>query len=361
MRFTADRKELTAAVQRASQGLSSRPQNPVHAGILVDAGSGVDFTAGDGDTEFTAGLDCDTDVTETGSAILPGKMLAEIMKYFTGDTVTIAVNEDTAEITAGKSAFTLAAQDGSKYPSWSSPPAPVLKLDGGEFSSAVQKVAPAASKADMVLGTVCLSAMERKLFITCTDRRCLGIVSLEPSRWLQGEFGEQVLVPVSVMERFARIAPEGTVSLGWDDRLVALSTAGTQVVSRQVAGKYFGWLPGLRDPGEWVMADTDELTRAVRMAALAAGDESGITFTFGKDDLTVSAQGQAQSASRVTTGYQGDTMSFLLGADMIIHGLAGCGSVVQMAFAVKPRPVLAMRSGGLRWIVQPRRELAGGE
>ena len=123
--FSADRKPLAEAIIRASQGLSNRPQNPVHAGMLITS-TGTEIlhlTASDGDVTFTAS--CDADITGNGSCILPGRMLAEISRYFTGDAVIFEEKDTTAEITTGKSSFTLSSSDAEKFPSWEKSP-PVI-------------------------------------------------------------------------------------------------------------------------------------------------------------------------------------------------------------------------------------------
>lgn len=92
--ITADRRELVQAIQKASVGLPSRPAKPVLAGILIRSLAKADraddvirLTASDSDMTFTA--ECKADIHTGGEVLLPGRMLTEVSKYFTGSEVTV--------------------------------------------------------------------------------------------------------------------------------------------------------------------------------------------------------------------------------------------------------------------------------
>ncbi len=355
MIITAGRQEVQAAITQAAQGLPAHPANPVHAGMLISASpSGIALTAGDGDVIFTAQLDVIPEVP--GKVILPGRMLADISGYFTGEEVSIDCSGSRAEIISGRSRFSLSLAPGDQYPSWDIPgETGLITVDAQSFAAAVKQVSPAASRTSAVLRTIRLTPGDGKLFLAATNHSALGVTSL----------GEGVpdyppaLVPVSVMERFARVIPEGDLSLGWDDSLISMSVPGLQVISRQVQGKYLEWQKiTAQEPGLSATVNVKEMAKAVRMASLVAGDDR-IEFCFaGGGMMTVRAQGSSGSSQEeIPSGYEGDAALFLLGAQLVLEGLAGCpGETVQLKFT-EPRKAVYFRDGTYVWMVQPRREL----
>lgn len=339
--FTSDRSELAEAISRASAGIPARPLQPVYAGMLLRArGSTVELVASDGHVSFIA--TAPADVTQEGAALIPGKMLTEISRYFAGEKVRVSCGAVT-EITAGRSEFTLSCGDPQDYPMWEQPAFPPMGTIEG-FSSAVRKVSTCASRTDMVLRAMCLTPSEGRLFMTCTDRASMAVMSLP---W-DGE-GLPALVAAEVMEQFARVAGEGPVHLGWNSRLVTIASPGLQVISPMIQGKFLDWEKVYaRVPDRWAAVSTPDLTRAVKAAALQ-GDWA--EFAFGEDLRISSASAEGSFSDHVETGdYQGQAV-FTVSARKVLDGLSGCSDVLRAGFA----GALFLRSAGYDFMLQPRR------
>lgn len=361
--FTADRIELGSAIARAAQGLPSRPVQPVYAGMLFtvipDMGI-VQITASDGEVTFMAACFAGG-VEGEGSFILPGKVIADIFKYLAGENVTIAYSGQEAVISAGKSLYRFPAVEGEKYPAWGHDVETKYlgTVDGAEFADTVRYVAPAASKSDSrpTLRTVALSLSDDNLTMIATDSYRMAMVSPSWSPSLHDEDPpEQVLIPSWVMERFARVVDE-EVAIGWDGALVTLGTQGLKVIARQIAGKYLDWrkviarkeLADLR-----ATADVLELTRMVKAATLVAGDERGIRLMFADDSIYVRAKGNGSSDERIPAEYDGETVEFIIGPQMILDGLAGCDQEVTFSFSSNPLQPVFMEDEGFEYFMQPR-------
>lgn len=359
MRFTAGSGDLAAAVARVAQGLPARPWEPVYGGILVTAGGGVRLTASDGDVTFTADLETAEipSRADYGSFVLPG-LIAEVSRYLAKGSVDIFSDGKTATVGTGKSSFTFPAQDGKDFPSWKIPDwteSPAGEIDAEEFASAVRKVSAAASKTEVHLSCVNLVPEPGKLNLVSTDRYRMGIVVLDYPD--QNDYGDvEILVPVKAIERFARSA-EGSVRLSWDDSTVRMAADGFQVTARRLAGKFLPWRKVLgKMPGEWIETPREDLIRAVRMAALVAGPENRITLGFG-DQVTVEAQGERGTCHEEIPVKTGLDISFPLGAQALLDGLnAAGGETVDLAVTPGALPVLWLRGGDLKFMIQSRRD-----
>lgn len=363
---TAGRKELGEAISKASQGLPARPSSPAMAGIFLQAhaidGPGIYLTATDGQMTFTASVKAE--IHTGGNVLLPGRMLAEVSKYFTGDSVTIDYQGGpTAELIFGRSRVQLSASDGRLFPKWDAFSAqPRILLDAAGFAAAVRKVAPAASgKANPVLESVLISLKPDGMRLVGTDSYQMAI-AFRPAN----EEGpdSHVLVPLAAITRFARTLEEGTVSLGWNEKVVAMSTPELRVLSRQVSGKYVEWerVLGSLPPACGITCDTAEMTAAVRMAALTAGEDGRIKLDLSHEGALVSAAGheggsQSYVALSNPPGIE-DDFSVLLGAQNLLDGLAACGQVADLAYTAPLKPFV-MRGGDVTFMIQPRREQTG--
>src|SRR5271166_1437001 len=205
--FNADRKALCEAIAAASQGLSSRPQNPVHAGMLVTLGhengfhdGSVALTASDGWVTFRSLISASHE--EDGSFILPGKLLGEISRYFTGDSVSLESEGSSVTLISGKSRFTLSSTPGEEYPGWSKSPEPLGKLDAGAFSDAVKSVAVAAKRDHPVQRGMRLAIEGDRLLMTATDGSRMAFASPQLSAvTLKTDAPVPILAPAAVLDR----------------------------------------------------------------------------------------------------------------------------------------------------------------
>lgn len=367
--FTADRVELGAAIARAAQGLPSRPVQPVYAGLLftVDAGI-VHITASDGDVTFMSSSPAIAD-DDPGSFVLPGKVITDIFKYIAGRDVTVSFTGSDVLIEAGRSMYRFPAVDGEKYPTWLQGVETKYlgSVDGAEFADLVRFTVPAASRSDSrpTLRTVALSLADDKLTLVATDSYRMAMVSPQFRPVLREDDPPgQVLVPSWVMDRFARMCDEDEVVIGWDGALVFMDTHGLKVVARQIAGKYLDWrrvIAKKKQADLQAEGNVLELIRAVKAAALVAGEAAGIRLEFSQDGhIHVRAKGSGSCDEMIGTDYCGETVSFIIGPQMLLDGLAGCDESALFRFSSNPlAPVFMEDNGepgiiGFNYFMQPR-------
>lgn len=324
------------------------------------------LTCSDGFVTFQASACCATD--EDWSCMIPGRVIAEIAKYFPAraEDVEISCDLDTGlvTVTAGRSSFTLTAAPGDEFPATYSPAFGYATVPAPTFREAVLKVAPAVATrhTNPALTGILFQADREILSLVATDSYCMAHVPLGMNLLDEPPQERAVVVPVTAAERFARLA-EGNITLGWDDRVVTLETQGLIMISRQIEGTFPpGWAGILAHEGGWTTVDTAELLRAVRVASLIAPQPPGdrVVLEFDGNDLNVTARGLGECAEYVTTDYSGDTARFIFGAKMLLTGLAGSEEQIRLAFVPGGNRVL-LESGALRFIMVPRKDTEGEE
>src|SRR5262249_59057574 len=88
------------------------------------------------------------DIVEPGTALVPGRLLAEITRSLPGQPAEFTSDGGEVTLTCGSAEFTLVSLPTAEYPDL--PPAPPLAgtVDGGELAAAVAQALPAASRGD---------------------------------------------------------------------------------------------------------------------------------------------------------------------------------------------------------------------
>src|ERR1700743_1807401 len=144
MRFTVQRDAFAEAVGWAARALPTRPVIPVLAGLLLRA-SGDRLTLACFDYEVSARVAIPAEVTEPGTALVPGRLLLEITRSLPGQPVRIGDDPDGVVMTCGEASFTLVTLPSDDYPELPDLPQPAGTVEAEDFAVAIGQVTPAAS------------------------------------------------------------------------------------------------------------------------------------------------------------------------------------------------------------------------
>ena len=171
MKFTVSRDALGEAVAFVSRALPSRPVVPVLSGILLDAAAGG-LTLSCFDYEVSARIRTDAEVAEPGTALVPGRLLAEITRSLPARPAEFASEGDMVTLTCGRAEFGLVCLPAADYPALPASPRPAGVVDGGVLAAAVAQVATSASRDDTLpmLTAVCLDISGETMTLAATDR-----------------------------------------------------------------------------------------------------------------------------------------------------------------------------------------------
>src|SRR5260370_8901553 len=135
MKFRVEHDTLADAVAWVARALPTRPVVPILSSMRLDADDdGLTLSCFDYELSATAHLPAD--VAEPGTALVPGRLLAEITRSLPGQPSEFRSSGDEVTLTCGSAEFALVSLPTAEYPAL--PPAPPLAgtVDGAELAAA---------------------------------------------------------------------------------------------------------------------------------------------------------------------------------------------------------------------------------
>src|SRR6266516_4111000 len=221
MKFRVERDALADAVAWAARSLATRPTIPVLAGLLLDVNDSTLSISGF-DLEASTQVDLEVAAATTGTALVSGRLLADIARSLPPHLVDVAVDGSRLTIACGSARFTLPTMPVEDYPKLPTMPTTAGTVPSGEFATAVAQVAIAAGRDDTLpmLTGVRLEIEADHITLAATDRYRLAVRELAWSPAAPTNASVQVLVP-------ARTLADAAKSLSSSDTMtIALSSTG---------------------------------------------------------------------------------------------------------------------------------------
>lgn len=115
MRFTCEKSMLVSAISVASRTVAQKSTITAIEGIFCQAGMDLQLTGFNLETAITVSVEAD--IQETGSCILPARLIFDIIRRAPEGPISISVDSDyKTAIKAGYSNFNIVAGDAEDYP-----------------------------------------------------------------------------------------------------------------------------------------------------------------------------------------------------------------------------------------------------
>ena len=344
MKFQANKDVLSQAVIFVTKLLTSKNTNPTLSGVRIDvADGGVTFASFDHDVSTRTTID--GDVSATGSVLVSGKLLADIVTRLPGDTVTVSLHETKLIVASGTSKFNMSVMPLNEYPNLPEIPAAIGSFDGEQLAEALKDDGQPA------IMNISVELTSETISFTATDRYR---IASRDVKWAATGITEptQILVPARVLiEAGKMFQAEQTVTMsllsGGDRELVAIS-AGNRVVTSSLAKGSFPKVRGLLDEkgggAAYAIVLSSDLVDATRRVSLVLERDGAIKYSFSKDGvlLETSAAETASAQETVDAHLVGDDVFVWLKPRLVIDGVAGAHSeFVRLGFTPSSDPVKA--------------------
>src|SRR5690606_37577218 len=248
VKFRLDRDVLADAVAWTARTLPNRPTVPVLAGLRIDA-SDAQVSFSSFDYEVSGRVAVDADVADAGTALVSGRLLADIARSLPNKAVDLTSDGSKVTITCGSARFTLLTLPVEEYPDLPELPDASGTIDGPTFAEAVGQVAVAAGRDDMLptITGIRIELEGEKVTLAATDRYRMAVRELtwQPAR---PDLSAIALVPARTLVDAAKTlssAGEVTVALGGEsnDTLIGIAAGGRHTTSRLIDGE---WVPNYR-------------------------------------------------------------------------------------------------------------------
>lgn len=375
MKLTVHRDVFAEAVSFAVKLLPQRTTLPILSGVLMSA-SNDGLTLSSFDYEVSARTNITADVQSEGTALVSGRLLAEIAQRLPQQDVNIELDGSSIRVTCGTAKFSLLTMPLEEYPQLPEVSGQVGEVSGHDFAEAISQVSPAASRDDVtpVITGVLLHLNDSELSLMATDRYRVAVRTIT---WSTHDSMSDVsaLVPARTLAEVGKTfqhseAVQVTIATGGDRELVAFSAGDKTVTSLLIKGSFppvQKLFPDTID--NYAVVNTAELIEATRRVSLVVEREAPLRYTFTADGVMLEALGSEQAqASETTDGHLvGNDCVVSLKPQFLIDGLSHTDSeFARIGFTPtdnpnKPGPVLitaqTSRDGdsvpAFRYLLQP--------
>ncbi|GAA2076013.1 DNA polymerase III subunit beta [Pseudolysinimonas kribbensis] len=355
MKFQVNRDVFSEAVSFAVRLLPQRTTQPILSGILLEASDGA-LVLSSFDYEVSSRTEVSADVEEPGTALVSGRLLADIASRLPNAPVQFSTDEGRIAVRCGSAKFTLLSMPVEEYPTLPQVDERTGVVPAEEFADAVAQVTVAASRDDVtpVITGVQLEVGETSLSLVATDRYRVAVRDIDWDGGTTSSAGTAALIPARTLSEVGKtFAHSGTVAVsivrGDDRELIAFSADKRTVTSLLIKGNF----PPVKrlfpeQVDNYAVLTTSELIESVRRVSLVLEREAALRFSFSIDGLALEAAGseQAQAQETIEAHLHGeDTVvslkpSFLLDALQAVHSEFVRISFTKTENPNKPGPVL---------------------
>lgn len=325
MKIRVERDALADAVAWVARSLPNRPTAPILAGLLIEA-EGDSVTLSSFDSTTSAKVTMDADVSDEGTSLVSGRLLAEIARSLPNKPVEMVADHAKVELTCGSARFTLQTLPVDEYPSLPEMPTQTGEVDAGVFEKAVSQVVVAAGRDELlnVFTGVRVEINGDQLSLLATDRYRMALRELNwkpSSPSVEGA----VLVPGRVLADTAKSLTSGetvTVSLSTTESegeglagFIGEGAKGSREATTRLLNQAFPKVRHLMDVDATVTVriSTTDLLAAVKRVSLVAERNTPLRMIINEDNVALEAatgdQAQASEAISAEVGVTTDEQS----------------------------------------------------
>jgi DNA polymerase-3 subunit beta len=351
VKLRVEREVLADAVTWVARGLPARPPVPVLAGVLLEASDEGTLTLSAFDYEVSAKITVAADVSEGGTVLVLGRLLADISRNLPDKPVDIALDGNKVSVTCGSSRFSLMQMPADEYPTLPTAPEPSGTIAGDVFTQAVAQVSVAADRGDTlpILTGVRVEIEGDKVTLLATDRYRLAMRELT---WNPGaaDASHIALVPARTLSETAKaLGASGSIEIALGssaggDGLVGFEAGQRRTTTRLLDGEYpkvTSIFPTSVDSEAVVR--TSELVEAVRRVALVAERNTPVRLRFTDGQVTIEAGtgDDAQASEAVESTLTGPELEIAFNPSFLLDGLGVIGTdYARLSFTQPSRPAV---------------------
>jgi DNA polymerase III subunit beta len=353
VKIVVERDVLAEAVAWTARALPARPTVPVLAGIRLQAGEELVLSSFDYDVSAQANVPVNTE--EPGTALVSGRLLAEISRSLPAKPVHINAEDGRAVLTCGSATFTLLTMPEEEYPALPEMPPAAGTIGSDAFATAVSQSATAAGRDDTLpaLTGVRIEIDGDTLTLVSTDRYRLAVREL---RWspARPDLTAAMLVPARALADTARsLTSSAQVSIalalpgsdsGAGDGMIGFEGAGRRTTTRLLSGefpRYQSLLP--KTVNSVAELPVSLLSESVKRVALVAERNTPVRLSFSPGQLMLEAGtgDEAQAEEFLEADFSGDDLSIAFNPQYLLDGLAAIDSdTVRISFTEPGKPAL---------------------
>jgi DNA polymerase-3 subunit beta len=331
LRITVSRDDLAAKLALVARGVSTRTTVLVLGGIQLRAEGGRLHLAST-DMELSLRSSVEAQVSDEGVAVVPGRLLHDIVRSLPDAEVTIEHHPDEAivVVTAGTANYrlhTYSAEDFPRLPDVDA--AQFHAVDRDVLIETVGRVGRSASRDESrpVLTGILVRFEPGKVVMAATDSYRLAVKETVVSDPLPDL---EAIIPARALQELSRIAgASDEIQLGVLDNHVVFGSDGSWLTTRRIDGQFPNYRQLIPEQFEYELAlPKDELLEVVRRVSLMAQRNSPLRLRFAEGEVTVSAvtQDVGEARESMPAPFTGDALEIGFNAEFLRDGLESIAS-----------------------------------
>ena len=277
MKVSTSQSELVKALSTASKALGVNSTMPVLQGIMFRANNNylrLEAT----DLDFSCQIDLPAAVELEGEAILPGKLILDIVKSLPDAKVTINVEDNKNVITCQSAAFSTGVLNANEFPSF-----PEVERDEqivfsfSTFQNLIKKVKKCVSKDESspAITGVYLEVKDGKVRSVATDSYRIAIAEEK----LDGQASDfSVIIPAHFLDELTSLKEENSeVRIACNDNQVIIEIGSTTFINRKIEGNFPDVNMIINFNNETtVVVDKDKLKDAIKRVSILSNDNASL-------------------------------------------------------------------------------------
>jgi len=304
------------------------------------------------DYEVSAQVSTDIDVEDPGTALVSGRLLAEISRSLPPHPVEVTTDGAKVMLRCGSAKFTLLTMPVEDYPTLPEMPPAAGSVGSDEFAAAVNQVAVAAGRDDTIpmLTGVRVEIEGETVTLAATDRYRLAVRELhwKPER---PDFSAVALVPAKTLADTAKSLTSGAeVSIalggagGTGEGMIGFEGGGRRTTSRLLDGdfvKYRSLLPS--EYAGLAEIQTAPFIEAVKRVSLVAERNTPVRLSFRQGEVVLEAGtgDEAQAVEALEATLEGEDIDIAFNPGFLLDGLSHIGSdIARLSFTTPTKPAV---------------------
>lgn len=292
MKFSIEQKQLQNALNISLKGISNKNIMEILKGIYIEAEDNF-ITLTTNNLEIGIKTKISADVTESGTAIIEGKILSDIVRKLPDEILTISVDQDSiVKISTKKAKFKIKAMINSQFPQVEEfESSRYESIDVKLFSEMVRKTHFAASQDETkgVLTGELIEIDSDTISMVAIDGFRLAIKKI-PSNYNLGE--KKVVVPVKTLQEITKLVQSENCNFKilFEEKYVSFVVDDTIINSRVLEGDFINYRQIM--PKEFmtkIKINTNEFINSLERAMLVSNNNL-VKLSITDENLKVSAR-----------------------------------------------------------------------
>jgi DNA polymerase III subunit beta len=365
MKLSISKELFLEDLSIAVRAVSTRSAVQSLAGVMLEASDGrLELRATDMELGVRVSREAKTDTT--GSVVLPGRLLLDVIRSLPKDDLTLEHRsaEQDVEVTCGQASFHLRTLPGDDFPKLPEPTGDELRVPAAPFVETIERVARSASRDETRphLTGVLVSASGDGLRMVATDSYRLSVKETKLESALSGDL--EANVPARTLQELSRAAGSAgaeEISVFASENQAIFKVGDVTLSSRLVEGRFPNYQQLLPDSYEHELRlNGPELLEVVRRISLLAQKNAPLRMSFEDGAVEVSAQTPdvGEASESLPVPFQGEALAIGFNPEFFRDGLESAESdeiVLKLISPLRPGLIQSGDDGGFIYLVMPIR------